>query len=167
MLDNEEYLDKHYESQFTCYDFMILFSAVCAIKDIHCFSKENLIDYIVNIKKMHQYEEILNDISIRNNGIIYYSNDLEDAVSKLKSVGLLYTISSLKESTVFICDDLDISKMIESKVRYVTELVKFVTDYQKNETKKVMNASNDLYEREDRDIHSAVLSLKKEMSYSK
>lgn len=132
-MTNEKYLEHFYESQFNAYDFIVLFSAINSIKNVYCFNKENLINFIADLKKGKQYEEILNDIQLRNNGVFYYSNDLDEAISKLHSIGILYTLSSKSNSLIYICDNLDISRMLKQKLEFVTNIVEFINDYNKYE----------------------------------
>lgn len=149
------------ETQFTAYDFMILFSTISAIKDIHSFSKDNLLDYIANKKNLNKYEELLSDINLKSDDMFYSSKDLDEAISKLKTDGILYTIDTEKNSSIFICEDFDISRIIKPRVDYITESVNFVSDYQKYETKKISEVYNQIYNQENKDIDAAVLRLTK------
>lgn len=163
MLDDEtkKYLDMFYEPKFTAYDFIALFCTITAIKGIFSFSKDNLLDFIVNMKKSNQYDEVLGNINLKNNGIFFYSNDLDEAISTLKIAGLLYTISPEKDSSICISDNLDISGIIKSRVQYMTALVNFVNDYQKYEMQKINNAYDKICDQEGRDAEIAVLTLTK------
>lgn len=157
--DAEEYIKRFYENKFTAYDFMTLFCAIYAIQKRNSFSRDNLLAYIINCKEAQKFESLLEDIALKNNGVFYYSENLMEATTMLKNVGILYTISPEGDSSIYIRDDVSVSSMIKTRLDYMDAMVAFVAHYQHYEIEAIKRAHHQFVSQEPNDIERTVGSL--------
>ena len=134
--NNLDYMDRFWDSKFTPYDFMSLFCAVLGSQKQYSFSRNCLIEFIQNCKESCQYTDLLETIPLKNNVIVIFSSKLEEAITKLKFGHILYTISPEKDSEIFIFQDIPISDLMKSRVRYINSMLQFVDNYNKYKLEK-------------------------------
>lgn len=131
IMTDEEYLNKFYEPKFSPYDFMCLFAAINVLQKNYSFNRNNLIQFIANCKGNNQFCKLLNDIHIKSNGVFNFSEDLEEAMQKLKLLRVFYTISPETDSTMMIFENIQISELIKNRIEYFDEMVDFIANYAK------------------------------------
>lgn len=134
---NEKYIDRFYDSPFSPYDFLSLFSALYASEKDYSFSRDELIIFIDICKKSGKYSHLVGDINLRNNGIHSYSEDLDEAVAKLKWANILYTVSPEQDSRIYIFEDTPFTKMMSDKDAFIDEMTDFIGEFR--EYTKVKN----------------------------
>ena len=138
--DTKKYLDNFKEKEFSSYNFLCLFIGVSYIKGNKSFDRNKLLSFIEINKTIDFYTKILSDIKIKSNGIFPYSENLEEAYSKLKFLDILYTISPEVDSTIYIREDIPVNYIITLYSKYygiMEEFVEKYNDYIKNNSKKL------------------------------
>lgn len=127
--DSEKYLKKFKEIDFSSYSFLSLFCAINFIKGNKSFNRRKLLSFIEINKNIELYDKILHDIKIKNNGIFPYSENLEEAYSKLKWANILYTISPEEDDIIYIKEDIPINDIITLKSKYYPIMEEFTEQY--------------------------------------
>lgn len=102
MTEHEKYIARFYEPEFTAYEFMCTFCVLKAMQNKFEFYRDDLLDYIKICKDNNQFQDLLEDIHLKSNGIHFYSEDLEEAITKLKFGDILYTCSPERDSKIYI-----------------------------------------------------------------
>lgn len=125
----KNYIDMFYEPDFSTYDFIFLFSAMSILEEQNCFNKGHLIAFIRICKSENKYRNILNDINFKNNGLFDYSEDINEAIAKLKWVKILYTIFPETDATVYIHDDIPTEDILRKRKDYIEEITTFINEY--------------------------------------
>lgn len=125
----KEYVEYFHNPEFSVYDFLILFSAVNATQGKLSFYRDTLIKYISICKESTEFEELLAEINLKNNGINIYSDEFDDAIFQLKIANILYTVSPEKDSEIFIFDDIPKSEIIDKRKKYTNEIIEFINKY--------------------------------------
>ncbi len=135
-----KYYERFYNPEFTAYDLLTLFSALLASQKEYSFDRNNLIEFISFCKNNSKFSKILEEVNLKSNGISYYSEEFDEAITKLKLGKILYTISPEQDSTICIFEDIPISELTNPKMAYVEETTSFIEEYKdfeknyKNET---------------------------------
>ena len=155
--ESQNYAERFYESKFSPYDFMCLFTAINALQKKLIFNRDSLIRFIRSCKSNNQFNRLLNEIYLKNNGIFDYSNDLDEAVQKLKIAGILYTVSPESDATMNIFENIPTAKLIKDRLDYFDEMANFVENYEKY----VSDMISQVHQQENRDIAVACKRLKK------
>lgn len=151
--DTKKYLENFHEEEFNTHDFMLLFSAIYAIKGNSSFSRDNLLNFIIENKQKEENSNLLHDIEIKSNGIFYYSNNFDEAISKLKWAGILYTISPEEiDSSIYINKGIDVSGIIKSRIDYLNDIINFVSIYEQYEHNKINTPHKNIFDQEIPDI---------------
>lgn len=135
--EHNKYIERFHNPDFTAYDFLFLFSSIYTSLGEYSFEKDSLIKFIRYCKDNPMFANLLSDINFKNNGISYYSDEFEEAIGKLKFGGILYTISTEKDSTIYIHKDIPFLEIIESKKDYVENLNNFINEYKNFKNDKV------------------------------
>lgn len=155
--ESQNYVERFYESKFSSYDFMCLFTAISASQKKLIFNRDSLIRFIRSCKSNNQFSRLLDDIYLKSNGIFDYSNDLDEAIQKLKIAGILYTISPESDATMYIFENIPMSKLIKDRLDYFDEMANFVGNYEKYVSDMISQA----HQRENRDIAVACKTLER------
>ncbi len=129
--ESQNYVEKFYEPKFSPYDFMCLFIAINASQKNFIFDRDSLIKFIRTCKSSNQFSRLLSDIYLKNNGIFDYSDDLDEALQKLRIAGILYTVSPESDATMYIFKNIPVAKLIKARLDYFDEMVDFVRKYEK------------------------------------
>ena len=131
MTEHEKYIDRFYDPKFTAYDFMRTFCISYAIIDRFEFYRNDLLHYIKICKKNNQFNDLLEEIYLKSNGIHCYSEDLEEAMTKLKFGGILYTISPERDSKIYIHERIPLDACIETRdnLEKMTEFIESFDEY--------------------------------------
>lgn len=158
---NKKYIEKFYEPKFTPYDFIFLFSAVNANNKNYSFNKDNLISYIKLCNENFKFTNLTKEIPLKNNGISSFSEELDEAIAKLKWARILYTISPEKDSTIHIFEDIPTSEIIKPRIDYLEEMYDFIQEYNKFENEIINKYYKKLAEQETKDIDKAIHTLTK------
>ncbi len=127
------YCDRFYQSPFSCYDFVCLFSSMLASQKRTEFNRDMLIEFIASCKKKQKFNRILSDIEIKSNGVFPYSPDLDEAIQKLKIMGIFYTISPEKDASLYIDKGFPMAEMMEKRMAYLEDMADFVHQFKKYE----------------------------------
>ena len=127
----QDHLEKFYEPEFSPYDFMCLFTAINVTQKNLVFNKDSLIKFIRSCKRNNQFNRLLKDIHLKNNGIFDYSDDLDEAVQKLKIAGILYTISPESDASICIFENTSMAELIKDRLNYLDEMTNFIENYEK------------------------------------
>lgn len=127
--NNVKYMDRFYDSPFSSYDFLSLFSALYASEKDYSFSRDELIILIDICKKSGKYSHLVGDINLRNNGIHSYSEDLDEAVAKLKWAKILYTVSPEQDSRIYIFKDTPFTELMRDKEDFIDEMTDFIGEF--------------------------------------
>jgi len=137
-----KYLDKFYNPDITPYDFLSLFSSVLASQNEYSFVRDSLIEFINHCKKNSLYNNLLKDINLKTNGVTFYSEEFDEAISKLKWARILYTVSPEQDSTIWIFNNIPIPELIKHKESFLGEVKQFINEYKqfsnKNTDKKLV-----------------------------
>ena len=128
-MKEKEYVEYFHNPEFSAYDFLILFSAFNATQGKLSFYRDTLIKYISICKESTEFEELLAEINLKNNGINIYSDEFDDAIFQLKIANILYTVSPEKDSEIFIFDDIPKSEIIDKRKKYTNEIIEFINKY--------------------------------------
>lgn len=88
-----------------------------------------MIAFIKVCKSENKYRNLLNDINLKNNGLFDYSEDINEAIAKLKWVKILYTISPETDTTVYILDDIPTEDILRKRKDYIEEITNFISKY--------------------------------------
>ncbi len=134
--EHSKYIKRFYNSEFTTYNLLTLFSALSAFQKEYSFDRDNLISFIASCKKNTKFTRILSDVNLKSNGIFYYSEEFDEAIAKLKCGRILYTVSPEQDSTICIFDDIPISELIRPRTNYVDETTCFIEEYKEFEINK-------------------------------
>lgn len=141
--DTEKFMSNVSEPDFSAYSFLRMFSAIIFIKGNHSFNRDNLILFIELNKREGRHNSLLEDIKLKNNGIFSYSEDLDNAYSILKWANVLYTVSSEKDSLIYIEDNIPVVDMITCKANYYSMMESFVDEFlvfeKENQNVRVLN----------------------------
>ena len=121
--------NRFYQPEFSAYDFMCLFTVINVIQKTNAFDRDSLIKFISYCKNNNKFNQLLNDININSNGVFAYSNDLEEAIQKLRLSGLLYTISPESDAKIFIFENIQIANLIGKRIDYFDDMIKFIKNY--------------------------------------
>jgi len=152
-------MEKFKEPEFSSFDFMIMFCALNASQRRYSFNRDYLISFIKLCKENNEFDRLLNRIRLKNNGIFSCSDQLNEAIAKLKFGKMLYTISPEQDSSIFIFENIKMSEIFKKRISYFDEMVNFLgkyTDYEISMTKKLQQK---LYNQESIDIDNAVGTL--------
>ena len=87
-LKTDNYLSYFYSPELTAYEFLKSFFA-CLKKQNVDKAGRDISGFLYDQKKKLQDIVALKEIRFRNNGIFWYSNDIEDALFNLQNGGLL------------------------------------------------------------------------------
>lgn len=158
-LEDASYYEEFKEPEFSSYDFMCLFCALIATQRNYSFNKDILIKCIKQCKDNHLFTELLGDIKLRNNGIFYYSDNLDETISKLKWSRILYTISPEEDSTIHIFKDIPMGEFIKDRVPYFDTMISFIEKYKTIEFEARSIAYQNMYEQENIDINNLIPGL--------
>ena len=79
------------------------------------------------------FTNLLNDINLRNNGIYFFSEEFDEAITRLKWGKILYTVSPEHDSLIYIFEDIPILELINSRSNYIDEIANFINEYKKFE----------------------------------
>lgn len=146
--EDNQYNERFYECEFSSYDFMCLFCALSAAQRKYSFSRDNLIRFIEFCKANNQFTSLLDDIQLKRNGISSYSEELDEAIAKLKWGKVLYTVSPERDSSVSVFEDIPMSKLIEKRISYFDEMISFLYKYSDYELKNISNAQQQICSQE-------------------
>lgn len=138
-IDHENYNARFYQQKFSAYDFMKLFCAILSRQGKFSFYRDSLIDFINTCKFDGEYNNLLGGINLKSNGIFYYSKDLQEAITKLKFGGILYTISPETNSLINIYEDIPTEEFIYNQMKYEETMVEFVSNYKDFESQQHTN----------------------------
>jgi len=147
------------EPEFSSYDFLCLFCALNATQRNYSFNKDELIKCIKECKNNDLFTELLSDIKLKSNGIFSYSDNLDEAIAKLKWSRILYTISPEEDSTIHIFKDIPVGEFIKDRVSYFDAMISFIEEYKKREFEARSTAYQNIYEKEQRDINNFISGL--------
>ncbi len=134
---NVKYIDRFYDSPFSPYDFLSLFSALYVQQEEYFFDRDKLVEFIASCKRDDKYNNLLDDIHLKNNGIHSYSEDFDEAVAKLKWAHILYTVSPEVDSTIYIFEDTPFIEMMKTKTNFIDEMTNFIVEFKEYEIRKV------------------------------
>ncbi len=123
------YIDIFYQPKFTSYDFMSLFCAMLSIKQEYSCCMDHLIKFIKSSKTNRKYNDLLEDIRYKSNGVFDYSDDLDNAIFNLKLGCILYTISPEQDSQIYIFKDIPAEELIKPRIKYVDTMAEFIDEY--------------------------------------
>lgn len=133
---SQKYLEHFYDPEFTSFDFMLLFSTINALQNNCSFNRDNLLKTIEICKSNNEYNDLLEEIKLKSNGIHSYSEELEEAITKLKYSGILYTISPEQDSTICIVENQELFESIQLRKDKKEEMTKFISKYNDMNNKK-------------------------------
>lgn len=140
MIDNGEsnvkYIERFYDPPFSPYDFLSLFSALYASEKDYSFSRDELIAFIDICKKSGKYSDLVGDIQLKSNGIYSYSEDLDEAVVKLKWAKILYTVSPERDSRIYIFEDIPFTELMRGKDDFINQMTDFIGRFKEYEMRK-------------------------------
>lgn len=140
--EHSKYIERFYNPEVTTYDLLTLFSTLFVSQKEYSFDRENLLNFIASCKKNSKFVRILSDVNLKSNGIFYYSEEFDEAISKLKWGRILYTVSPEQDSTISIFDDIPITELISPRMSYVDEVICFIEEYKEFEiNKKISNTA--------------------------
>lgn len=122
--------------EFSSYDFMSLFSAVCALEKKYSFKKDKLISFIRECKEQSMFSDLLDKIDIQTNNINFYSPDLNEAILSLRNDGMLYILLQNQESEVFIYKSMPYLYLIETQKNHLDDMKEFFREFIKFEIQK-------------------------------
>ena len=146
MTEHERYISRFYNPEFTAYEFMRTFCISYAIRAKFEFYRDELLDYIKICKDENQFNDLLEDIHLKSNGIHCYSEDLEEAMTKLKFAGILYTVSPERDSKIYIHERMpfDFLTQAHDKLEKMYDFVESFDEYtlQQKSKKKVNGKCN-------------------------
>ncbi len=128
--ENDEYIEHFIDLEFTAYDFCALFSAYNVSQNTHSFDSDNLIQFINFCKQNNMFSRLLRDIRLKSNGLWYYSDELDEAIARLKWGGILYTVFPEKTSLVHIVEGIPILDFISKRIEFLDEMSAFVDVYE-------------------------------------
>ena len=158
-LERQSYDEKFSEPEFSSYDFMCLFCALNASQRNYSFNRETLIKFIKSCKENNTFSRLLNNIKLKNNGIFSYSDELDEAIAKLKWSRILYTISPETDASIHIFQDIPMSEFIKKRISYFDEMINFIEEYQNYEFEAMHSAYSQIYDEERRDIDNMISGL--------
>lgn len=158
-LERQLYMEKFQEPEFSSYDFMSLFCVLNASQRNYSFNRDNLINFIKLCKDNNEFDRLLNSIRLKSNGIFPYSDELDEAIAKLKWEKILYTISPEQDYSIFIFEDIPMSELLKKRISYFDEMVRFLSKYIDYEIEMIKNSHQQLYNQETIDIDNAVKTL--------
>ena len=127
--DTEDYVSNFKDADFTTSDFLKMFVLICSCQNQFEFNIRSLINFIYLCKNNGRFNRILNDIKIKNNGVFVYSNELEEAISRLKFASILYTDSSLCDGVIYIFKDIKLTEFMKFRNDYFDEMNDFVREF--------------------------------------
>lgn len=107
------YLDLFYEPKVTAYEFLKCFFAYLRKNNISEIDRD-LVGFLRQEKMESNNKDILGEINFRNNGVNYYSDDIEDALFNLQNGGLLGKMNPSFGIIIIKYSDDEIEKSIES-----------------------------------------------------
>lgn len=140
LTEHDKYIEKFYNPEFTAYDFLALFSTLLASIQEYSFDRESLIEFICFCQKNSEFLNILSDISLKYTGVSYYSEELEEAIGKLKWARILYTVSPEQDSTIYICENIPITELIKPREKFVQVTDRFIQKYKEFDcSRKIAN----------------------------
>ncbi len=157
--EGQLYIEEFKESEFSSYDFMSLFCAFNAFQKNYSFNRDNLINFIKLCKESNKFTKLLNGIRLKSNGIFSYSEELDEAIAKLKWGKILYTISPEQDASIFIFENIPMSELIKKRISYFDEMVYFLSKYTDYESEIMRNAHQKQYNQEAIEIDNAVNTL--------
>ena len=79
------------------------------------------------------FTNILEDITLKTNGVSFYSENFEEAITRLKFSGVLYTISPEQDGTIYINKNFSITDLLKNKTNYIDDVTNFINEYKKFE----------------------------------
>lgn len=126
---NKKYIDKFYSPNFTAYDFLTLLSSLYASNKEYSFDRDILVKFIGYCKSNSKFIDLLNNINLKSNGVSYYSEEFDEAITKLKWARILYTISPESDSIIYIFKNIPIADLVNSRQRYIDEMINFIDEY--------------------------------------
>ena len=110
-------------------------------------------------KESNKFTKLLNGIRLKSNGIFSYSEELDEAIAKLKWGKILYTISPEQDASIFIFENIPMSELIKKRISYFDEMVYFLSKYTDYESEIMRNAHQKQYNQEAIEIDNAVNTL--------
>ena len=129
----KKYLDRFYEVAFTASDCLEVFIAIYASLGDYSFNRDRLINFINYCKNNSMFTNILEDITLKTNGVSFYSENFEEAITRLKFSGVLYTISPEQDGTIYINKNFSITDLLKNKTNYIDDVTNFINEYKKFE----------------------------------
>lgn len=136
-IESQAYLYKFKDGEFSPYDFMSLFCALNASQRNFSFNRNYLIKFIKLCKDNNEFNNLLKNIRFKNNGIFFYSEEIDEAIAKLKWGEILYTISPEQDDTIFIDKNIKMSELIKDRISYFDEMVVFLNKYNDYKTQMI------------------------------
>lgn len=127
--DTESYVNKFKDSDFSASDFLKMFVIICSSQNKFEFNVRSLVNYICICKENNRFNKILSGISLRSNGIWFYSDELDEAVSRLKFASILYTTIPSVLDNVYIFDGIQMTEFMKLRMDYYDEMCEFVSGY--------------------------------------
>lgn len=85
--ERASYLSHFYQPEVTAYEFMKYFFAYAS--ELTNRIQRDLVDFLYQQKQLPENTELMREIHFRNNGVAYYSGNIDDALSNLQNGGLL------------------------------------------------------------------------------
>ena len=86
--ETQQYLELFYEPRISAYEFFKLFFAILYRRGVKEVTRD-FTEFLYKEKKKDSFRDILREIKFKNNGIYYYSNQIEDSIFNLQNVGLI------------------------------------------------------------------------------
>lgn len=127
--ERESYFNSFAHPNFTAFDFMSLFCYTNASKEKYIINRDLLISFIIYCKKYNLFSNLLEGIKLKNNGIFSYSEELDEAISKLKLSDILYTTSPESNPNVYLYENIDMSILLNKREDYLEEMNNFINQY--------------------------------------
>lgn len=126
---NDE-MNKFQAPDITNLEFLYYFVGIMNYKGYYSFELDKLIRLLFNLKETEMYYELLKDIDFINQNGEIRSVDIENAITGLRIIKVLYEEVNLTNTKAYgINQELDYSKIIASCSRYSEEMDLLVTKF--------------------------------------
>ena len=127
-----EYMSRFYDPKITAYEFLKCFFAYLGLKEVREVNR-NLIDFLYKQKQISRNKYVLEEINFRNNGIKYYSDDVEDAIFNLQNGGLLGKMNPSFGRIIIEYTEDEINKTLQSISNEYTLIINDIAESYKIE----------------------------------
>ena len=127
VLSDSQYFNMFKRPDISTYDFFRMFFAQLILSRSYSFPKEIAAE-IYKLKNTRKFDNLLKEITFKNNKVFVYSNEVEDAINEFQTLGVLNKSTTTDENFYINMDEGCAKHMLGEYKQVFQNMIKQFTD---------------------------------------